>query len=70
MSTVRAILGYAFVVSLCLIGLFLIVASMHAFFPEHIERSSGLVGLGVLFLASGVGMWIIADRILKKLRRK
>ncbi len=69
MSVVRVILPYALIVCLVLVGTWLIMLSM-AFFRALIERDWQAVASQAGFFASGIGTWIIADMIERKVRRK
>ncbi len=69
MSVVRVILPYALIVCLVLVGTWLIMLGM-AFIPALIERDWQAVASRAAFFASGVGMWIIADMIERKVRQE
>jgi len=66
----RLILGYVLIVFLCLLGFYLLGASMMAFFPPHAERNWQFIVIGIVFLSLGISVWVGANILSRTLRRK
>jgi hypothetical protein len=69
MSVVRVMLGYVLIFCLVLVGTLLVMLGM-AFVTALLWKDWHTAALRVGFLASGIGMWVIADLIERKIRQK